>query len=204
MHTTNLARHYLARVTSFFTTTISFWCVVAPLLGVAEAQDETTPPTELFINGAPFKDSVSDSPQSVTVVEEQRLIDKGETSFQYEIESIPNMTWSGGSSRPRFLLIRGVGELEQYEGAPNPSVATIIDDIDFSGLGIVVPMFDISQVEVLRGPQGIRFGSSALAGAVNVRSQDPTEYTTGQLQVMAGNARGDSRLGEVCRALMES
>ncbi len=187
MHTTNLGRHYFARASSFFTTTIYFWCVVAPLLGVAEAQDETTPPTELFINGAPFKDSVRDSPQSVTVVGEQRLVDKGETSFQYEIESIPNMTWSGGSSRPRFLLIRGVGELEQYEGAPNPSVATIIDDIDFSGLGIVVPMFDISQVEVLRGPQGIRFGSSALAGAVNVRSQDPTEYTTGQLQVMAGN-----------------
>jgi iron complex outermembrane receptor protein len=150
-------------------------------------QDESTPPTELFIYGAPFTDTEHDISQSITVVEEQRFIDKGETSFQYEIESVPNMMWSGGSSRPRFFLIRGVGEFEQYEGAPNPSVATIVDDIDFSGLGIVVPMFDISQVEVLRGPQGIRFGSSALAGAVNVRSHDPTEFSTGQVMAMAGN-----------------
>ena len=47
-------------------------------------------------------------------------------------------------------------------------MATIIDGIDFSGLGITVPLFDVEQVEVLRGPQGILFGSSALAGALTV------------------------------------
>ena len=83
MHTTNLARDYFARFSSFFITTISFCCVVAPLLGVAEAQDETTAPTELFINGALFKDSVRDSPQSVTVVEEQRLVDQGQRLMIY-------------------------------------------------------------------------------------------------------------------------
>jgi len=143
--------------------------------------------TELYIHGANFSDPLRDVPQSSTVIQERRLEEKGETSIQYETESVMNLTWSGGSSRPRFFLIRGVGELEQYEGAPNPSVATIVDDIDFSGLGVVVPMFDIEQVEVLRGPQGIRFGSSALAGALNVRSKDATQYTTGALTVMAGN-----------------
>jgi iron complex outermembrane receptor protein len=171
-------------IASIFTSIVVALCVP---IDVARAQDQHTEPTELFINGAPFGDSLRAVPQSASVVEEERLVDKGETNFQYEIESIPDLTWSGGSSRPRFFNIRGVGELEQYEGAPNPSVATIIDDIDFSGLGIVVPMFDINQVEVLRGPQGIRFGSSALAGAINVRSQDATEYTTGQIQLMAGN-----------------
>jgi len=126
-------------------------------------------------------------PQSTTLVSEQRLQEKGENSFDYEIESVPNLTWSAGTSRPRFFLVRGVGEFEQYEGAPNPSVATIIDSIDFSGLGIITPMFDIDQIEVLRGPQGIRFGSSALAGVVNVRSHDPTPYTTGRIELMAGN-----------------
>jgi outer membrane receptor protein involved in Fe transport len=143
--------------------------------------------TELFIYGAPFTAPLRDVPQSTTVVSEQRLQEKGENSFDYEIESIPNVTWSAGTSRPRFFLIRGVGELEQYEGAPNPSVATIIDDIDFSGLGLVTPMFDIEQVEVLRGPQGIRFGSSALAGAINVRSHNPTKFTSGRVELMAGN-----------------
>ncbi len=148
---------------------------------------EQNSPTDLFIYGTAFQQRLTEVPQSTTVVTEQRLFEKGENNFQYEIESLPNVTWSAGTSRPRFFLIRGVGELEQYSGAPNPSVATIIDDIDFSGLGLVAPMFDIEQVEVLRGPQGIRFGSSALAGAINVRSHDPTEFTTGRLQLMAGN-----------------
>ena len=143
--------------------------------------------TELFIYGAPVVAPLREVPQSTTLVSEQRLQDKGENSFDYEIESIPNLTWSAGTSRPRFFLVRGVGELEQYAGAPNPSVATIIDSIDFSGLGLITPMFDIDQVEVLRGPQGIRFGSSALAGVVNVRSHDPTPYTTGRIEFMAGN-----------------
>lgn len=148
---------------------------------------EGNTPTELFIYGTNFRDPLGDVPQSTTVVQEERFTEKGETNFQYEIESIPNLTWSGGSSRPKFFIIRGVGELEQYDGAPNPSVATIIDDIDFSGLGVVVPMFDVQQLEVLRGPQGIRFGSSALAGAINVHSHDPSEFNTGTLTVMAGN-----------------
>ena len=145
------------------------------------------PNTELFIYGAPFKGPLMDVPESATIVEEERFIEKGEINLQYEIEAIPNMMYSGGTSRPRFLLIRGIGELEQYEGAPNPSVATFIDDIDFSGLGILIPMFDVEQVEVLRGPQGIRFGSSALAGAVNMKTHDPTDFTTGRLELMGGN-----------------
>ncbi len=167
--------------------------LLLPARGFAQALDNkdegpgTESSTELFINGATFQAPLRDVPESATVVQEERFIEKGEINFQYEIESIPNMMYSGGTSRPRFLLIRGIGEFEQYEGAPNPSVGTIIDDIDFSGLGILVPMFDVEQVEVLRGPQGIRYGSSALAGAVNVRSNDPTEFTTGRLELMGGN-----------------
>jgi iron complex outermembrane receptor protein len=180
---------------SYFQFLVVFICLVlASVSAYAEPEQSATAgegvpssQTELFIYGAPFTAPLRDVPQSTTVVSEQRLQEKGENSFDYEIESIPNVTWSAGTSRPRFFLIRGVGELEQYEGAPNPSVATIIDDIDFSGLGLVTPMFDIEQVEVLRGPQGIRFGSSALAGAINVRSHNPTKFTSGRVELMAGN-----------------
>ena len=66
-----------------------------------------------------------------------------------------------------------MGEREQYEGAPNPSVGYIIDDIDLSGIGGVASLYDIRQVEVLRGPQSARYGSSALAGIIYMRSVDP-------------------------------
>jgi iron complex outermembrane receptor protein len=175
------------RISSAFTAIVLVLVPFCELLAQDSSKSSTTNPTELFIYGAPFEAPLRDVPQSTTVVSEQRMTERGEVSFQDEIETLPNVMWSGGTSRPRFFSIRGVGERSQYEGAPNPSVATIIDDIDFSGLGLVVPMFDIDQVEVLRGPQGVRFGSSALAGALNVRSHDPTEYKTGRLQIMGGN-----------------
>jgi iron complex outermembrane receptor protein len=183
------ARHVCASWAPLLVVSLWIWsatCAVAQQeKQLKDAQSQ--PQTELFIYGAPFVEPLRDVPQSATVVEEETLTIKGETSIDYELESIPGVSWSGGTTRPRFFIFRGVGELEQYEGAPNPSVATIIDGIDFSGLGIVTPLFDIEQVEVLRGPQGIRFGSSALAGVMNVESNDPTPYTSGTVQVMAGN-----------------
>jgi outer membrane receptor protein involved in Fe transport len=152
-----------------------------------EEEGTPAPLSDLLVKGVPFTAPLKEVPQSTSVVTPTFLENRGSTSFQDMIDYIPGLSFSGGTSRPRFFLIRGVGELEQYEGAPNPSVATIIDDIDFSGLGIVTPLFDIDQIEVLRGPQGTRFGSSALGGAINVRSKDPTPYTSGSVQLMGGN-----------------
>jgi outer membrane receptor protein involved in Fe transport len=63
--------------------------------------------------------------------------------------------------------------LEQYEGAPNPSVGFLIDDIDFSGIAMPAALFDMAQAEILRGPQGTAFGANAIAGLISLRSQAP-------------------------------
>ena len=94
--------------------------------------------------------------------------------FEELIGLVPNMNYSGDGSRARYFQLRGVGELEQYEGAPNPSVGFIVDDIDLSGVGGVNPTFDLQQVDVLRGPQATRFGASALAGVVYLQSAEPS------------------------------
>ena len=75
--------------------------------------------------------------------------------------------------RARYFQIRGTGELEQYDGAPNPSVGFVIDDIDLSGIGAVATTFDLEGIEVLRGPQGVRYGANALAGLIYVQSKEP-------------------------------
>ena len=62
----------------------------------------------------------------------------------------------------------------------------MIDDIDFSGIGSVATLFDMEQIEVLRGPQGSRYGANALAGLIYMRSAAPTEEFDGRAQLTVG------------------
>jgi len=107
--------------------------------------------------------------------------------FEELVQMVPNMNLSGEGSRARYFQLRGVGEREQYEGAPNPSVGYIIDDIDLSGIGGVASLYDVQQIEVLRGPQSARHGSSALAGVIYMQSAPPAEQTSMNVELTAGN-----------------
>ncbi len=126
-------------------------------------------------------------PSSVTIIDQQQIEDEGAQHFGDILNSIANFNWSGGSSRPKYFQIRGVGEQEEYQGAPNSSVGYIIDDIDMSGLGMVSSMYDLQQVEVLRGPQGTRYGANALAGLIYLKSNDPTDVFEHGAEVSVGD-----------------
>jgi iron complex outermembrane recepter protein len=112
-------------------------------------------------------------PASVTVLNAGVLGEAGLSHFGDVLADVPNLGFAGGTSRPRYFQIRGIGELEQYEGAPNPSVGFLIDDIDFSGIAMPAALFDMAQAEILRGPQGTAYGANAIAGLINLRSQAP-------------------------------
>lgn len=142
---------------------------------------------EEIIVTADFRErSVAEVPLSITVLDRAMIEQAAVQHFEELIYTLPNINWSGDGNRARFFQIRGVGELEQYEGAPNPSVGFLIDDIDFSGIGTVATLFDIQQIEVLRGPQGSRYGANALAGLIFVQSVDPTDEWTGMARLTAG------------------
>jgi len=141
----------------------------------AEQAGETTPESileEVVVSGyrlsTPFEQDAS-----LTLFDQATIEATTVEHFEELVQMVPNMNLSGEGSRARYFQLRGVGEREQYEGAPNPSVGYIIDDIDLSGIGGVVSTFDLDQVEILRGPQSARYGSSALAGIVYLRSVDP-------------------------------
>lgn len=128
---------------------------------------------EVIVTSTLRRQSLVDAPVSVSVLDATTLRDAGRQQFEDVLTQVPNLHWAGGTSRPRYFQLRGIGEREQYEGAPNPSVGFLIDDIDFSGIGMAATLFDVDRIEVLRGPQGMRYGANALAGLIVLRSADP-------------------------------
>ncbi|MCH9696114.1 MAG: TonB-dependent receptor [Gammaproteobacteria bacterium] len=130
--------------------------------------------------------TITELPSSVSIIDADTIENAAIQHFEELVQVVPNLNWSGDGHRARYFQIRGVGELEQYQGAPNPSVGFIIDDIDFSGIGSVATLFDMQSVEVLRGSQGSRYGANALGGLIYLRSADPSADRNGRLQLTAG------------------
>ena len=100
---------------------------------------------------------------------------------------VPNVNFSSGASRARFIQIRGIGERGQFDEPLNSSVGLIVDGVDMSGVGTGATLFDVKQVEVLRGPQGTLYGANALAGLINVVTASPTEQLGGSVRLDAGD-----------------
>ncbi len=120
-------------------------------------------------------DTAMQTADSVTVVTEAEIRARAAQHFEDIILTIPNVNYASGSNRARFFQIRGIGERSQFGSPINPSVGFLIDDVDFSGAGTIATLMDVKQVEVLRGPQGTRYGANALGGLINVITNDPNE-----------------------------
>lgn len=122
-----------------------------------------------------------------SVMSEDKLYDKSTTSLGETIGTLPNINYSAGASRAKYIQIRGIGERSQFETPINPSVALIVDGIDMSNTPLGATLFDMHQVEVHRGPQGTEFGANALGGVVVLQSNEPTKETQGHIETTVGN-----------------
>ena len=152
-------------------------------------EDRASPVLEEVVVTAGFRDNeLMNTPGSITVIDEAMIENRAALHLEAVLNTAPNVNYSSGGSRARFLQVRGVGDLEQFVDPKHfPSVGITVDDINLGGTANAGMLFDAQQVEILRGPQGTRFGGSALAGMVNIRSNRPTESLEGYIKVGAGN-----------------
>jgi iron complex outermembrane receptor protein len=155
--------------------------------GVALAADP--PPLEEIVVTAGFRDVDSmTSPGSVSVVDATEINDLAAQHLETVLGMAPNVTYSAGASRARFVQIRGVGDLEQFVDPKHfPSVGITIDDVNMGGTANAAMLFDTRQVEVLRGPQGTAFGASALGGMVNIRGRRASDTFQAYVDAGAGS-----------------
>jgi len=151
---------------------IPFLFVTFPAVSGDSSPGETD--LEQVIVTADLRDrELRDLPASATVLDAHTLQMAGVQHFQDVLGLVPNLNYAAGTSRPRYFQLRGIGELEQWQGAPNPSVGFLIDGIDFSGVGMPATLSDVERIEVLRGPQGTAYGANALAGLISVSTRTP-------------------------------
>jgi len=137
---------------------------------------------------AEFRDTaLLESSNSVSVLGADAIRRRSAQHLEELLNMAPNVNFAGGSSRARYFQIRGIGDRGQFREPLNPSVGVLIDGVDFSGIGTASTLFDVAQVEVLRGPQGTLHGANALAGLINVRSNEPGEEFHHRIEAGVGN-----------------
>lgn len=172
--------------------------LIVPDAARAQAEPEPPPlPVDVIVTTGFRPSALSDSIGSSTIVTAGLIEARGAEHLEAVLGTAANVSMTSAASRARFVQIRGVGDLEQFVGPKHyPSVGVTVDGIDLGGIASAAMLFDVDQVEVLRGPQGTRFGASALAGQVFVRSVAPDSGTETRLEAAAGDY-GTASLGFV-------
>jgi len=141
----------------------------------------------ITVNSDFRQQSLQNAPTSMSVLTDIDIKQRNAKHLEELIAVSPNVNFASGSQRARYYQIRGIGERSQFQEPINPSVGVIIDEVDFTGIGSVASLFDVKQAEIFRGPQGTRFGANAIAGMINITTNEPTEDFEGTVQLGVGN-----------------
>ena len=182
------------RLVTLFSMVGSAW--IAPLPAAADeasvgASDRRSGVIEEIVVRARRRDELlQDTPVSVTALSGQQLQDAGVTRLD-EIETmIPNTFFQvGRSNQDTNLRMRGVGT-GSNEIAFDPGVGVYVDGVFLPrALGALVELFDVEQIDVLRGPQGTLFGKNTMGGAILIRTVRPRNNVEGSISLNTGFLR---------------
>lgn len=143
------------------------------------AQDSAPLLEEIVVTAQKRPESLGDVPISVSVMSGERIDDAGLQNLEDVVAYVPNVVINQQAIGYN-INIRGIqsGNQAGFE----QSVGTFVDGV-YRGRGAQsnFAFLDVEAVEVLRGPQGTLFGRNVIAGALNIRSAQPTRELEGEL-----------------------
>lgn len=156
-------------------------CVLAAWPAPAQTSDLE----EIVVTARKRDESLQSVPITVSVFTTQEIQSAGIESPRDFIAMVPNMTLvetqNVGNS---FISIRGISQARNSE----PSVAVLVDGVlETNPYEFNQELYDVKQIEVLKGPQGALYGRDAIGGAIIITTADPSDKFEGSTRVGIGN-----------------
>lgn len=175
---------------------------VANAQAAATADNEKPAATtdEIVVTARSREEKLQDTPVAVTAINETSIQRANITRATDFIALVPNVTVADAQDSGNVAInIRGVGQIRNGE----TPVAISVDGVLLtSPIQFKQELFDIQQIEVLRGPQGALYGRNAIAGAINITTKKPTNDFSGSLKVGYGNGHAFNASASVSGALI--
>lgn len=185
--------------------------ICVPLYGTALAQ-ETAVLEEIIVTATKRAESLQDVPISVATMSGERLnsLFTGGEDILALANRVPGLyaESSNGRAAPRFYL-RGLGNID-FDLAASQPVSIVMDEVVMENVVLKsFPLFDLQNVEVIRGPQGTLFGRNTTAGIIKFNTRRPTHenngyisgslgtFTTGNLEAAFGGSLSEAMAGRV-------
>lgn len=157
----------------------------------AEADAATTDVDAIVVTGEKTNRSIQDTVASVAVVTAERIEAENIQSFADIVQRTANLSETYGAAG---FTIRGISNTNVSGGGGGGLATVYVDGAAVPERGLLngpLDMWDIGQVEILRGPQSTLQGRNALAGAIIIRSNEPTFDFGGRARVLL--AEGDEQ-----------
>ncbi|MFN6980353.1 MAG: TonB-dependent receptor [Brevundimonas sp.] len=156
----------------------------------ADAAAEATGVDDIVVTAQRRSENIRDVPFAVTALNTQTLqdISAGGADILSLSGRVPSLQIESSNGRyaPRFY-IRGLGNVD-FDFTASQPVSVVLDDVVLESVYLKgFPLFDVQQLEVLRGPQGTLFGRNTPAGVIKIDTVKPSDEFTGFGSLTYGN-----------------
>ncbi len=135
------------------------------------------------------EESLQEVPLSISVFSGDDLERIGAVDIIEIAKSSPNVTLevSRGTNTTLTAFIRGVGQQDPVAGFES-GVGLYVDDVYLNRPhAAVLDLYDVDQIEVLRGPQGTLYGRNTIGGAIKYVTRRLSDETEGKVRFSVGS-----------------
>ena len=131
--------------------------------------DELVPSGDIVVTAQRRSESLQKVPMSVVVSTGEQLEKLVLTDFKDVQQLTPGLEMTNSDGRRNVATIRGISF--EPDSSADPSVDIYFNDIAVDAQTVFGAIYDVGQIEVLRGPQGIFRGRTSPAGAITLSTR---------------------------------